>query len=118
MCIRDRCDPQDGGQPLIPATIDRNAYGRQVDSFQSIIDAPLLSRSFPGVFIRAPRFESLSVGAKVAANNGDEPVGVISGRRLALTFHPELTEDFGFHIWLLNTAMGPIESFSSVESEA
>lgn len=112
------CDPQDGGQPLIPATIDRNAYGRQVDSFQSIIDAPLLSRSFPGVFIRAPRFESLSVDAKVAANNGDEPVGVISGRRLALTFHPELTEDFGFHIWLLNTAMGPIESFSSVESEA
>ena len=47
-----------------------------------------------------------------------DPVGVISGRRLALTFHPELTEDFGFHIWLLNTAMGPIESFSSVESEA
>ena len=73
---------------------------------------------FPGVFIRAPRFESVSVGAQVAANNGDEPVGVISGRRLALTFHPELTEDFGFHIWLLNTAMSRIEPFSSVESEA
>lgn len=111
------CDPQDGGEPLISAHIGRNAYGRQVDSFQSIIDSPLLSRSFPGVFIRAPRFESIGTGVEVAASNAGEPVGVISGRRLALTFHPELTEDFGFHTWLLSIAMDHPLTSSAVKSE-
>lgn len=112
------CDPQDGGEPLIHANIGRNAYGRQVDSFQSIVDAPLLGRSFPGVFIRAPRFESLGVGVEIAVRNGEEPVGVVSERRLALTFHPELTEDFGFHVWLLSISMNRSQSTSLAESEA
>ena len=102
---------------MISAHIGRNAYGRQVDSFQSIIDSPLLSRSFPGVFIRAPRFESIGTGVEVAASNAGEPVGVISGRRLALTFHPELTEDFGFHTWLLSIAMDHPLTSSAVKSE-
>ena len=69
-------DPRDGGDPLVDADIDRNAYGRQADSFQSILEATILGRDFPGVFIRAPRFESHSESATVAAMHGEEVVGV------------------------------------------
>ncbi len=99
------CDPEDGA-PLVDATIDRNAYGRQVDSFQADLASPLLGRPFPGVFIRAPRFLAHGTAADVAAVNGDETVGVLTERRLALAFHPELTEDSGFHRWLLVAASG------------
>jgi len=98
------CEPQDGGRPLIDAQIDRNAYGRQADSFESQISANLLEREFPGVFIRAPRFSSLGGNAKVAATSGIETVGVLTGCRLALAFHPELSSDSGFHRWLLAAA--------------
>ena len=99
-------DPQDGGNPLIGANIDRNAYGRQSDSFQSPLKATILGRDFPGVFIRAPRFASHSESSSVAALHGEEVVGVRTGNRLALTFHPELSSDTGFHRWLLETATG------------
>ena len=99
-------DPQDGGNPLVDADIDRNAYGRQADSFQSTLEATILGREFPGVFIRAPRFKSQGETATVAAMHGDEVVGVRTGNRLALTFHPELSADTGFHRWLLETAAG------------
>jgi len=98
------CDPQDGGDPLVAAEIDRNAFGRQVDSFQAALESTLLSRDFPGVFIRAPRFRSVGGSASVAAMFEDEVVGVLDGNRLALTFHPELSDDVGFHSWLLKTA--------------
>ncbi len=98
------CDPQDGGSPLVAAEIDRNAYGRQVDSFQSALDSTLLGRQFPGVFIRAPRFTSFGDSAEVVVTNEKEVVGVRNGNRLALTFHPELSEDSAFHEWLLQTA--------------
>ena len=59
------------------------------------------SELFPGVFIRAPRFESESVTCDVIARLGDEIVGVIDGSKCAVTFHPELTGDRRFHTWLL-----------------
>tara|TARA_B110000116_G_C16703574_1_gene521018 strand:+ start:521 stop:1162 length:642 start_codon:yes stop_codon:yes gene_type:complete len=98
------CDPLDGGTPIIAAEIDRNAFGSQGDSFQSALESALLKRKFPGVFIRAPRFTSLAPPAEPVAMLGDEIVGVREGNRLALTFHPELSEDVGFHEWLLKTA--------------
>lgn len=57
--------------------------------------------SFPGVFIRAPRFDSESVTCDVIARFGDEIVGVMDGSKCAVTFHPELTGDRRFHTWLL-----------------
>ena len=98
------CDPLDGGTPIIAAEIDRNAFGRQGDSFQSALESALLKRKFPGVFIRAPRFTSLAPPAEPVAMLGEEIVGVREGNRLALTFHPELSEDVGFHEWLIKTA--------------
>jgi len=98
-------NPQDGGEALIDAQIDRNAYGRQVDSFQSTLDSSLLGSEFPGVFIRAPRFTSVGEAGQVVVTNGDEVVGVRTSNRVALTFHPELSQDRSFHVWLLKTAM-------------
>ena len=59
------------------------------------------SSSFPGVFIRAPRFDLESVTCDVIARFGDEIVGVMDGSKCAVTFHPELTGDRRFHTWLL-----------------
>ena len=98
-------NPKDGGEALIDAQIDRNAYGRQVDSFQSTLESSLLGSQFPGVFIRAPRFTSIGENGQVVVKNGDEAVGVRTSNRVALTFHPELSQDRSFHVWLLKTAM-------------
>jgi len=99
-------EPDDGGEPLIDATVDRNAFGSQADSFEAELDSPLLGHGFPGVFIRAPRFTSVGNNAEVAATLGGETVGVRQGGRLALTFHPELSGDIRFHVWLLEQANG------------
>lgn len=87
-------DPQDGGPPLIDADIDRNAFGRQVDSFQAPLDD-----GFPGVFIRAPRFGAAR--DEVLCTLEGEAVGIRRANRISLTFHPELSEDTRFHRMLL-----------------
>ena len=89
---------------MVTAEIDRNAYGRQVDSFQIALDSTLLGRQFPGVFIRAPRFTKVGDNSEVVVTLENEIVGVKHGNRLALTFHPELSQDYAFHEWLLQTA--------------
>ena len=90
-------------QGLIETEIERNAFGRQKESFQSEINVDLNGQSkFQGVFIRAPRFTK---GSKSPiAWLGDEIVGVLENDIMALTFHPVLTDDIRFHAWLLNTA--------------
>ena len=87
-------DPQDGGDPLIDAEIDRNAFGGQAESFESPLDC-----GFPGVFIRAPRFGD--VKDDIECTLSGEVVGVRRGNRIALTFHPELSGDSRFHRMLL-----------------
>ena len=67
--------------------------------------------AFPGVFIRAPRFESDGLECEVIARLGEEIVGVRDGSKCAVTFHPELTNDRRFHAWLLNeiAALSPTD---------
>ena len=90
-------------QGLIETSIERNAFGRQKESFQAEIEISLDKVSnFPGVFIRAPRF--LEGSSHPIAWLEEEVVGVLEGNTMALTFHPELTENYEFHIWLLNRA--------------
>ena len=89
---------------IINAEIERNAFGRQRDSFQSTIKIDIGGEEdFPGVFIRAPRFIGRCKNA--IAWLGDEAVGVLEGNRMALTFHPELTDDLRFHVWLIKQAI-------------
>jgi len=82
---------------LIDATVARNAFGRQIDSFETTLEAEALGGGIPAVFIRAPRFTEVGPGVSVLARYRDEPVLVSQGRVLALTFHPELTGDRRVH---------------------
>ena len=98
-------DPQDEGGKIVDANVERNGYGSQSESFQSIVDAEIISREFPGVFIRAPKFLSLGSDSVPIALHGEEIVGVRTNNRIALTFHPELSDDNGFHKWLLSKTL-------------
>ena len=87
-------------QGLIDTEIERNAFGRQKESFQSKIRVGIgENEEYQGVFIRAPRF--LKGSKHPIAWLDEEVVGVLEGNIMALTFHPELTEDYRFHEWLL-----------------
>jgi pyridoxal 5'-phosphate synthase pdxT subunit len=82
---------------LLDAVIARNAYGRQVDSFEARVEAPRLGGGTSAVFIRAPRFVSLGPGVEVLASWEGEPVAVQQGTVVAATFHPELTASRALH---------------------
>ncbi|MFN2581851.1 MAG: pyridoxal 5'-phosphate synthase glutaminase subunit PdxT [Candidatus Dormibacteria bacterium] len=76
----------------------RNAYGRQVDSFETPLHVdPLGVAPFEGVFIRAPQIESIGDGVEVIAELDDRPVAVQQGIHIGLTFHPEMTNDDRLH---------------------
>src|SRR5579875_3715154 len=80
---------------LIDATVERNGYGRQVDS--RIANIELDGKPAEAVFIRAPIFRQLGPAARVLATYLDDPVLVEQGRHLAATFHPELSADDRIH---------------------
>jgi|TARA_Y100000310_G_C20680325_1_gene815537 5'-phosphate synthase pdxT subunit len=88
---------------LINIEVDRNAYGRQKDSFESQISTSL--GEMDGVFIRAPIIKKVQKEAKVFATNNKEIVGAEQGNILALTFHPELSEDTRIFQYFLKKAM-------------
>jgi 5'-phosphate synthase pdxT subunit len=93
--------PSQPSLALLDAVIERNAYGRQVDSFQARVEAPVLGGAVEGVFIRAPRFRALFPDVKVLARHEGEPVLVQQGRVVAGTFHPELTGSRALHEYLV-----------------
>lgn len=76
-------------------TVKRNAFGRQVDSFEEKII--FADSTVKAVFIRAPWVEQYGDTVEVIARHGDHPVAVRSGRLLATSFHPEITEDLTVH---------------------
>jgi len=97
---------------VLDVGVERNAYGRQIDSFSETVEVPAVGGAFPGVFIRAPRIVRIGSEVEVIARRrgpaGEpgEPVGVRSGRAVGLCFHPELTADLRLHRWFLNTVAG------------
>ncbi len=100
---------------LLDIAVKRNAFGRQVDSFETDLNIPALgAEPFRGVFIRAPVVTS--VGAKVEVlcrlSTGDI-VAVRQGKCLALAFHPELTDDSRLHRYFLSVASGALIAESS-----
>jgi pyridoxal 5'-phosphate synthase pdxT subunit len=90
----------------IDITAARNAWGRQVHSFNDAVEVAPLGGTFDGVFIRAPRIARVGRGVEVIATYAGEPVGVRQGRAAALTFHPELTGDTRLHAWFLRDVAG------------
>ena len=95
---------------VLDVTVERNAYGRQIDSFEAELEAPVVGGAFHGVFIRAPRILKVGTGVEVVARRGkdagDEVVGVRTGKVVGLCFHPELTSDLRFHRWFLGEVAG------------
>ncbi len=82
---------------LADLEVDRNAYGRQVRSFEANVDVAGEEQPFHGVFIRAPRIRDLGADVEVLGELDGEPVLVRDGRLLLTSFHPELTEDPRVH---------------------
>jgi len=91
---------------LMDATVRRNAYGRQKDSFEADLDIAHLDAPFRGVFIRAPLIERVSEHAEVLARHAGKIVAVRDGDLLATTFHPELTGDPRVHRYFLERVIG------------
>jgi len=88
--------------------VRRNAFGRQVDSFEMALDIPVLGQPpFPAVFIRAPWVEKVGEGVEVLASLPDgTAVAVRQGNLIATAFHPELTDDLRFHDYFLSIVNG------------
>jgi pyridoxal 5'-phosphate synthase pdxT subunit len=82
---------------LIDLEVDRNAYGRQVASFEADLELKGEERPLRGVFIRAPRVRERGDEVEVLAEHDGEPVLLRQGRFLVASFHPELTEDTRVH---------------------
>jgi len=110
-------DSIEGGAPGqevfggIDMKVRRNAFGRQVDSFESDIDfLGIDGPALRAVFIRAPWVESVGPVAKVLARvettSGSHPVAVAQGRLLATSFHPEITHDGRVHRYFLDEMVG------------
>jgi 5'-phosphate synthase pdxT subunit len=97
---------------LMDITVDRNAFGRQVDSFEVDLEVPVLQdpqRPFRAIFIRAPIIDSVGQDVEVIARlKEDSPSGderIVAARQanlLATSFHPELTNDNRFHRYFLS----------------
>lgn len=87
---------------VLDITVERNAYGAQLDSFEADVDVPVLSGApVRAVFIRAPRVARLGPGVEALAAHDGAPVIVRQGRHLALAFHPEIAGDLRLHrLWL------------------
>ena len=82
---------------LLDVEVERNAYGRQVASFEDDVELEGEEEPLRGVFIRAPRLEEAGPGVEVLGRLRGEPVLVREGRILAASFHPELTGDTRVH---------------------
>ncbi len=89
------------GMGLLDVSIRRNAYGRQINSFQEMIKIKGIGM-YNAIFIRAPVIESVGPGVEVLAEHNGQPVMVRSGYVLGLTFHPELTGNTFIHNYFLS----------------
>ena len=85
----------------IDATVRRNGYGRQSESFNAPIDIEGWESAFPGVFIRAPVVESVGRDVEVLADLDGVPVLCRQGSTVVSSFHPELAEDDRIHRWFV-----------------
>ncbi len=84
----------------IDISVRRNAFGRQVDSFEATIKSSV--GDFQGVFIRAPRIERVGDQVEILGSINDEPVLVRQGNVLAASFHPELSNDARLHEYFVS----------------
>lgn len=83
-------------------TVERNSFGRQVDSFEVELDILGLEEKAHAVFIRAPHIDAVGEGVQVLSKVGEKIVAVRSERHLGISFHPELTDSLVFHKYFID----------------
>jgi len=101
-------DGVEGQQTIggLDMTVRRNAFGRQVDSFESELDVKGLDQPVHAVFIRAPWVEEVGAGVEVLAEAEGHPVAVRQDHLLATSFHPEVEDDGRIHRLFLDIVAG------------
>ena len=104
LMAREIHDGRGDQQPLglMDIGVRRNAYGRQIDSFEAQVESKAIGGAGPAVFIRAPQLTRRAPEVEVLASHADQVVAVKQGNRLALAFHPELTPDRRWHQYFLS----------------
>ncbi|MBC3087106.1 MAG: pyridoxal 5'-phosphate synthase glutaminase subunit PdxT [Staphylococcus capitis] len=83
-------------------TVERNSFGRQVDSFESGLNIKGVAEDIEGVFIRAPHIAQVEKGVDILSRVGDKIVAVKQGKYLGVSFHPELTDDYRVTEYFIN----------------
>jgi len=108
LLAQEQADPGRSGPGMMDIEVDRNAFGRQAESFESELSIPALGdRPFPGVFVRAPIVRAIGDGVQILCQlPGGTIVAVQQENRLACSFHPELTNDLRFHKYFLSFNQG------------
>jgi 5'-phosphate synthase pdxT subunit len=97
----------EGGEPLfelMDIAVRRNAYGRQIDSFEADLQVRGIDHPVRGVFIRAPKIDRVGEGVEVLATFEDDPVVLEQDNLVVASFHPELVGETGLHDYLLRKA--------------
>ncbi len=102
--------PDQVGFAALDASVRRNGYGRQVDSFEAEMDMPCLADSktpVQAVFIRAPKFERIGADVEVLGAVDGVPVVVRQNNVLAAAFHPEMTAELRIHRYFVEQIVRP-----------
>jgi len=102
LLAKDVSNPRQPSLGLMDIDVERNAYGRQLESRIATLQPEGLQGDLEAVFIRAPIIRRVGRDAKVLASYHGDPVLVEQGRHLAATFHPELTSDTRVHLMFLD----------------
>lgn len=91
---------------LMNALVERNGFGRQINSFEADLDVEGFDEPYTGVFIRAPFFEDVGPGVEVLSEVDGHVVAARADNILVTAFHPELTDDLRFHEYFLQEVCG------------
>ncbi|MDQ5826388.1 MAG: pyridoxal 5'-phosphate synthase glutaminase subunit PdxT [Chloroflexota bacterium] len=96
---------------LMDVQVERNAFGRQIDSFETGLPMPCLGdEPFPAIFIRAPKIASVGQNVEVLAALPDgTPVAAREGHMLVTSFHPELSDDLRLHRYFLDMVAAQLD---------
>jgi pyridoxal 5'-phosphate synthase pdxT subunit len=97
----------EGGEPLlglVDIAVRRNAYGRQIDSFEADVDVDGVDERVRAVFIRAPVVDEVGEGVRVIAEHEGHPVVLEQGNLVVASFHPELVGETALHRYVLDKA--------------
>lgn len=116
LCAREVTNPAQRSFGFVDVSVERNAYGRQLDSFEAVDD----SGTLPLMFIRAPRITRVGEGVEVLARLNGEPIWIRENNVHAASFHPELTLDRRVHAAVFGercASSGPWTASSASASE-